>query len=488
MYKLYIITETGTEAEPKVGMNPLGLRTINNEVKIERLIKQAKEAGINEIYVEVAYRKELYFYLEEKYDIELVDNQRRDLRGMYSLYCISKNLSDAYVVSSNEYFENNPFIEKRKISYYVNDENTGFRDLIFISDYSSKLLKNILESGNINSGIYFNEIRDYVIKHAINLNFTEKIIKSNDNDYLENNFFLEEINKNTYRKIEEVLNCKAEDIKNVQLVTAGNSNSSFSFEVRGNKYIYRQPGLSSRAVVDRKSEIISQKIAEKLGLDDTALYIDETGIKISKFVENIVPFEYKNKEHRRLMFEKLRTLHDSGLKNKYDFDVLAEADRLFTLAAEKRGDILGRFDEVRNQVHKLFEYTQKDNYETVLSHSDMHAGNFMISDDGENKRLYLIDWEFSKNSDPAYDFGCMVSYEDFTESQVNTLLWEYFNRKPTAKEERHFKAYIAISGWYFMAWCQYKESQGEVPWFNMVNRYHNVKKYLSKILPLYENA
>ena len=57
---------------------PKGLFLIDGEPIIERQIKQLKEAGINDIYIVVGYKKEMYFYLEDKYGVTLIGNPRLD--------------------------------------------------------------------------------------------------------------------------------------------------------------------------------------------------------------------------------------------------------------------------------------------------------------------------------------------------------------------------------------------------------------------------
>ena len=53
---------------------PKGLLTVHGEVLIERQIEMLRETGIEDIIVVVGYKKELFFYLEEKYGVEIVVN------------------------------------------------------------------------------------------------------------------------------------------------------------------------------------------------------------------------------------------------------------------------------------------------------------------------------------------------------------------------------------------------------------------------------
>lgn len=50
---------------------PKGLTLVKGEVLIERQIQQLREAGIADIYVVVGYKKELFYYLQDKYDVKI---------------------------------------------------------------------------------------------------------------------------------------------------------------------------------------------------------------------------------------------------------------------------------------------------------------------------------------------------------------------------------------------------------------------------------
>lgn len=41
------------------------------------------------------------------------------------------------------------------------------------------------------------------------------------------------------------------------------------------------------------------------------------------------------------------------------------------------------------------------------------------------------------------------------------VLFTYFRRKPTPVRRRHFYAYIAIGGWFYLHWTMLKESKGQ---------------------------
>ena len=74
---------------------PKGLLTVKGEVLIERQIRQLKEAGIRKIVLVLGYKKEAFFYLEDKFeDIVIVVNPKSTISKVLSF------TSFAFFVSS----------------------------------------------------------------------------------------------------------------------------------------------------------------------------------------------------------------------------------------------------------------------------------------------------------------------------------------------------------------------------------------------------
>ena len=58
---------------------PKGLYKVRDECIIERQIKQLKSAGINDITLVLGYKKEMFCYLKDKYDIKFILNFKNKL-------------------------------------------------------------------------------------------------------------------------------------------------------------------------------------------------------------------------------------------------------------------------------------------------------------------------------------------------------------------------------------------------------------------------
>ena len=74
---------------------PKALFSVKGEILIERQIKQLREANVKDIYIVVGYMKEKFFWLEQKYGVHLLLNNKFGEKGnLYSLYLARQYLGD----------------------------------------------------------------------------------------------------------------------------------------------------------------------------------------------------------------------------------------------------------------------------------------------------------------------------------------------------------------------------------------------------------
>ena len=84
--------------------HPKGTLKVRGEVLIERQIEQLIEAGITNIIVVVGYKKELFFYLEEKYGVQIVVNAEFASRNNNStLMRVREHLGNTYICTCDIY-------------------------------------------------------------------------------------------------------------------------------------------------------------------------------------------------------------------------------------------------------------------------------------------------------------------------------------------------------------------------------------------------
>lgn len=269
--------------------------------------------------------------------------------------------------------------------------------------------------------------------------------------------FTEESRSIVLTNIEKVFYCGKDEIKNLTPVQAGLTNIVLSFELRGGKYIYRHPGLGSEILVERGRETIMQKIVDDIGVDTTLVAMDvDEGWRIGRFIEHY-PFDYHNLNHMVRGIMLLRKLHDAPCKVRWDFDVVKKAENLQTRIPKNLYGNFQNFFEIKKRIYLLDKLTREDGIRKCNVHGDARDVNFLINDE----EIYLIDWEYGGYGDPGFDIGSYVCGGDHSMKDIEKILFTYFHYKPSVEQTRHFLAYIAITGYFFLHWTMLKESCGQ---------------------------
>lgn len=283
----------------------------------------------------------------------------------------------------------------------------------------------------------------------------------------------------------DVFGCDHSAITQLHPLQKGLSNSVLSFCYNGGKYVFRFPGLGSEVLVDRGRESIVQKQIEEAGVDTSLVAMSvRDGWRISRFVENR-PFNYHDVNDMVRGIIQLRKLHSVRPKVRWEFDIKEKWEAIKELTPEEKyGDNFlefPSFSEIKERINILYESAKTDGIKKCLTHGDCRDENFLIND----HEIHLIDWEYAGYGDPGFDIGSYVCGGDHTEEEVDRILFTYFRRKPSIKEKRHFYAYIAITGFFYMHWTMYKESQGQIVGYLKPLWYNYAKEYSKKAMLMY---
>ena len=502
---------------------PKGLLTVRGEVLIERQIEQLQEAGITDITVVVGYKKELFFYLEDKLGVTIVVNEEYASRNNNSsIMAVKEKLANTYICSSDDYFISNPFKPYVWKAYYAAQYAEGTTEEWCMETGAGQRIVDVVIAGAdawyMIGQVYFD--RDFsrhfieVLEAEYDLPVTaEKLWEQIYVDHIDefdmrmkkfpegmifefdsldevrqfDPFFLQNINSQIFDNIETVLNCDKNDICDVYPLSQGLTNLSCHFRIGENEYVYRHPGVGTEELIDRHAESIAQRAAAQMGLDDTYIHEDEAqGWKISRFVTNSRPLDPYDPDQLKIAMEMAAQLHAQPIRVERSFDFYDESKRYEQLLGGPAVvETIPGYKERAAKFARLKKYVEQDHAPICLTHNDFFYLNFLLDEDD---RYYLIDWEYSGMSDYASDFGTFVVCSQLTEDQALQALEYYFGRTPTEAEVRHNLAYVAFAGWCWYNWSLYKESRGENvgEWFYIYYKY--AKNYLNKALELYEAA
>lgn len=270
--------------------------------------------------------------------------------------------------------------------------------------------------------------------------------------------FTEESRRAVIANICEVFECSEEDVLDLEPVQAGLTNIVLAFRLNGGKYIYRHPGLGSEVLVERGRETIMQKVVSEAGIDTTLVAMDvDEGWRIGRYVEHR-PFDYHDLNDMVRAMMLFRRLHAAPCLVRWNFDVIKKAEGIKAQTPPEDYGNFPEFKEITERVYRLAELAKHDGVRKCNIHGDARDDNFLINEE----EIHLIDWEYGGYGDPGFDIGSYVCGGEHTREDIERILFTYYRHEPTPEQRRHFYAYIAITGWFYLHWVMLKESSGQV--------------------------
>lgn len=493
----------GSRLAPLSFERPKGLFKVRGEVLIERLIRQLHEAGIEDICVVVGHMKERFYYLEDRFGVNLVENTdylHRNNNG--SVNAARDYLGSAYVCSSDQYLADGFFRTYEYASYctavYYDEANQeqalkiGAKDKILgiesFNDGDSWCIQGPAYLDGPTANAYLSLLDSVYNKSQYKVKLWEQILLDpagqldllarkvaggvvREFDYLDDLLdfdtdFFENVDSEILDNICATLDCQRSDIDNVEPLMAGLTNLSVLFDCKGVRYVYRHPGAGTDEIINRKAEVFAAHVAADLGLDTSFVYEDENkGWKISRYVPDCVDFDYKNEAHVSQAMEILRKLHSSKASSPWSFDFYKEAAKIEELLKADGYPFPDDFAAMRQAVSLLIPAMRIGSGEPVLCHNDFYGPNLLVQEAGhgtsDENSMCLIDWEYAAMGDYGCDIGNFVSQgSGYSVEEAISILPQYFGRKPRVDEVYHCLACIAVVGWYWYVWAMYKESKG----------------------------
>lgn len=498
---------------------PKALFEVQGEILIERLIRQLKEAGIDDITVVVGYMKESFFYLEDKFGVKIaVSNDYSKRNNHSSLLAVKSSFGNTYLCSSDLYFEKNVF-SPYSYGTWVTCVKKGGPDDRYI--LKSNRTGQVSEMSKTGTGHY--EMRgpahftkedatrliahiedeydqpetapklwdDILAEHLDEFSLRARVLPKgvmHEFNYVQDlaSFdadFFENVDSRILENICKALECKRSDITGVEPVKAGLTNLSVLFSCKGKQYIYRHPGVGTEEIVNRRAEAHALGIAKKLSLDETYVYEDpEEGWKISAYIPGCEEFDYYNPAHVKQAMQILRTLHTSGEVSPWSFDFHDEGKHIVKLLKDASYPLPRDFDSLSQEIDTLASYLELEAGAPVLCHNDFYGPNLLVKGD----EMQLIDWEYAAMGDYGCDLGNFVSQgSGYSIEQAESLVSIYFGREATAEEVRHCLGCTAVVGWYWYVWSIYKEMQGNPVGEWLYTWYKAAKQFCAHVLPQY---
>lgn len=488
---------------------PKGLLEISGETLIERLIRQLREAQIEKIYIVVGFLKEKYEYLIDQYQVELIVNEGYSQKNnLHSLALAEPYIGNSYVLPCDIWCRQNPFRRHELYTWYmISDAKTTESDVkanrkMQISRIGTK------EAGNRMIGIsYIDEEQAGLLK---------KELKRLDADTRYNHVFWEEalltdpsmpiwartvregevIEINTYeqlrdldgnsnqlkseaiRLIGEALHVSCDRIEKISVLKKGMTNRSFLFECNGAKYIMRVPGEGTDRLIDRRREYAVYQTLQGKGISDCVIYMNpQNGYKITAFITDARCCDpYCTEDVIRCM-DKLRTLHQMKLQVNHTFDLFEKAE-LYESFWNGEPSVYRDYENTKRNIKSLKPFIDSCPIEKCLTHIDAVPDNFLLIKEPDGaEQVVLIDWEYAGMQDPHVDLAMFSIYSFYDREQIDQLIDLYFQGACQPRDRIKIYCYVAICGFLWSNWCEYKRNLGVEFGEYSLRQYRYAKEY-----------
>jgi thiamine kinase-like enzyme len=203
------------------------------------------------------------------------------------------------------------------------------------------------------------------------------------------------------------------------------TNLSYKLTADGNAYVLRVAGKGTSAYIDRSAEEHNARIAMEAGLNAEVIYFDaKGGAMLSEFIEGRrldgLEFGRDPTAIARAALA-LKRLHGIGRHFRSRFGALSPTDYYLGLLRGMRAPLPDVYDRVRRETERIRQVLKAAPAPAVPCHNDPCPENFV----GVDRRVYLIDWEYSGPHDPAYDLADLSVEAGFDGEQDRAMMEAY---------------------------------------------------------------
>lgn len=467
---------------------PKALIEVKGEPMIERLIRQLRQVGIQEIHIVVGFMKDQFEYLIDDYGVDLIVNQQYGIRNnLHSLSLAAKHLSNTYIVPCDIWARENPFRSHELYSWYMLGDNLVKESSVKVNRKSEIVSVSEDSLGNSMIGISYlcADVSATVRARLEELDgnprydgsFWEETLYGNarmicparivdHRDFVEINTYgqLKELDSSSNQLksealeiISQALGIGIDEITDISILKKGMTNRSFLFRARGKRYIMRIPGEGTDQLINRAHEASVYHVINGRGICDDIAYINPSnGYKITEYLEDSRVCDPESDEDLTRCMSVLRDFHGLDLEVGHEFDIFGQMEFYETLW-DGKPSVYRDYLQTKENVLSLKPFIDEHATQKVLTHIDAVPDNFLFTTTGE---VRLIDWEYAGMQDPHVDVAMFCIYSLYDREKVDHLIDLYFEGHCDRDTRMKVYCYIAACGLLWSNWCEYKRNLG----------------------------
>ncbi|AGX45109.1 NTP transferase domain-containing protein [Clostridium saccharobutylicum] len=510
---------------------PVGMLEIQDFKLIDRTLSILKENGISRIVIVTGYKSELYEeYFKNSKNVTLVNSDIYKWTGtMHSLSLAKDYIDDDFLLIENDLIFEGRAIkelvesENRDCILFTNESGSGDEAFVEIRDnHLFKMSKDIHQFNRIDGEMIGLTKISYKLYQMMLEEFKENV-----NPYLNYEYVLLDVARNynigfvkiddlawgdadTIKEYEKIKNhlyptirrrelsyeinniksivCEALKVEEGDITevtpAGGMTNKNYRICVKGIRYILRVAGAGTSQMINRNTEMFNSAIASEKGYNVEVPYFNlETGVKISKFIENAETLTHrsiKKEDNLKQVTTILRSLHEcKDFHMDNEFNAFRELEKYEKILRSDNGEFFEDYNEVREKVMGLEEELRKCNRVFVPSHNDLVSENFVKDTEG---RIYLIDWEYSGINDDMWDLAALSLENEFSQDDIDLMFRLYFNGKEADENSRRrLLIHQICQDTLWAVWTLIKEAEGDDFGTYGIDRYNRAKEYLMKL-------
>lgn len=246
---------------------------------------------------------------------------------------------------------------------------------------------------------------------------------------------------------------RGRDVSTVEL-SGGLTNTNHLVTVDGERYVVRIPGRSTELLaVDRRNERHNAAAAATTGVSPRIVQVlEDLDVIVIEYIDGTTMSgdALRTPEQVRRIASSLRRLHTAPRFLK-DFDMFRLTEFYLSVCEERDVPIPDGFRDHLDDVAAIERALGERPLPTVPCHNDLLAENYI--DDG--RQLWIVDFEYSGNNDPAFELGDTAQECAFDAGLRAILCEAYFGEAtPALLGRMELQAVMADVGWTLWAAIQ----------------------------------
>jgi thiamine kinase-like enzyme len=256
----------------------------------------------------------------------------------------------------------------------------------------------------------------------------------------------------------------------------GITNTNFTVNDRGRKYVVRVGGDIPIHQISRANELAASRAAHAAGISPAVIYA-EPGVLVLDFIEGrtFSAEDVRDPRHHQALVALVRRCHTEiprHFRGPAAIFWVFQVVRDYALTLEEGvsrhmplvPELLAQAQALERAVGPV---------EIVFGHNDLLAANFL--DDG--RRLWLVDWDYAGFNSPLFDLGGLASNSELDATAAEGLLALYYDRPVTDELRRRAAAMSAASLLRETMWSMVAEIHSSLAFDYAAYTADNLKRY-----------